>query len=222
MPMLLALDACTATGSVALFEGAHLRGERTVAMKGAAEERLMPAVVALVNAETSWAAIERVVVGGGPGSFTSLRIAASIAKGIVSALGAELWVVPSLALMCPPSDGGGEERYLMALDAMRGEYFVSLIEVDHAGAIQRMGAVERVPVASLAQAAATAKARLVGPSGPMHLTGVPHARRAGALVLGGVAARVDLASWEPDYGRLAEAQVKWEAEHQRPLGQAAR
>jgi tRNA threonylcarbamoyladenosine biosynthesis protein TsaB len=28
---------------------------------------------------------------------------------------------------------------------------------------------------------------------------------------------VDLASWEPDYGRLAEAQVRWEAEHGRAL-----
>jgi hypothetical protein len=27
----------------------------------------------------------------------------------------------------------------------------------------------------------------------------------------------DLASWEPAYGRLAEAQVKWEATHGRPL-----
>jgi tRNA threonylcarbamoyladenosine biosynthesis protein TsaB len=28
---------------------------------------------------------------------------------------------------------------------------------------------------------------------------------------------VDLASWEPSYGRLAEAQVRWEAAHGRPL-----
>ena len=218
--MLLALDACTATGSVALFDGASLRGERTVAMKAATKERLMPAVVDLVNAHTSWAAIARVVVGGGPGSFTSLRIAASIAKGVASALGVELWVVPSLALMDPSGGPGGAARYLMALDAMRGEYFASQVDVDASGAIERIGAVERVPLAALVEAAAKAKAILVGPGGPMHLPGVPHARRAGALVGGGFAARVDLASWEPDYGRLAEAQVKWEAEHQRPLVRA--
>jgi tRNA threonylcarbamoyladenosine biosynthesis protein TsaB len=28
---------------------------------------------------------------------------------------------------------------------------------------------------------------------------------------------VDLGSWEPSYGRLAEAQVKWETQHGRPL-----
>ena len=36
-----------------------------------------------------------------------------------------------------------------------------------------------------------------------------------ALIAGG--GPVDLASWEPVYGRLAEAQVKWEAAHGRPL-----
>ncbi|MDF1506325.1 hypothetical protein, partial [Roseisolibacter sp. H3M3-2] len=30
-------------------------------------------------------------------------------------------------------------------------------------------------------------------------------------------APVDLALWEPDYGRKAEAQVRWEAEHGRAL-----
>jgi hypothetical protein len=39
-------------------------------------------------------------------------------------------------------------------------------------------------------------------------------RLASLVERGGVA---DLASWEPSYGRLAEAQVKWEAEHGRPL-----
>jgi tRNA threonylcarbamoyladenosine biosynthesis protein TsaB len=29
---------------------------------------------------------------------------------------------------------------------------------------------------------------------------------------------VALDTWEPAYGRLAEAQVKWEAAHGRPLG----
>ena len=31
---------------------------------------------------------------------------------------------------------------------------------------------------------------------------------------------VDLDAWEPSYGRLAEAQVKWEAAHGRPLAGA--
>ena len=37
------------------------------------------------------------------------------------------------------------------------------------------------------------------------------------LDMPGAIERVDLDRWEPDYGRLAEAQVKWEAAHGRPL-----
>jgi tRNA threonylcarbamoyladenosine biosynthesis protein TsaB len=46
----------------------------------------------------------------------------------------------------------------------------------------------------------------------------PHARGA-AVLLDEILAhgRVSLDTWEPDYGRLAEAQVKWEAAHGRPL-----
>jgi tRNA threonylcarbamoyladenosine biosynthesis protein TsaB len=42
----------------------------------------------------------------------------------------------------------------------------------------------------------------------------PHAR---AVALMAEPAAVDLATWEPAYGRLAEAQVKWEAAHGRAL-----
>jgi tRNA threonylcarbamoyladenosine biosynthesis protein TsaB len=38
-------------------------------------------------------------------------------------------------------------------------------------------------------------------------------RLSAIVTLGGV----DLDLWEPAYGRLAEAQVKWEAAHGRPL-----
>jgi len=32
---------------------------------------------------------------------------------------------------------------------------------------------------------------------------------------------IAIETWEPDYGRLAEAQVRWEAAHGRPLGASA-
>jgi tRNA threonylcarbamoyladenosine biosynthesis protein TsaB len=57
------------------------------------------------------------------------------------------------------------------------------------------------------------------PVGPAELLEVfPHAR--GASVLGQLTPwppAADLATWEPNYGRLAEAQVKWEAAHGRAL-----
>jgi hypothetical protein len=58
--------------------------------------------------------------------------------------------------------------------------------------------------------------RVIGPG--QQVDAHPHARGV-APILASVmeSGPVDLASWEPDYGRLAEAQVRWEAAHGRPL-----
>jgi hypothetical protein len=70
-------------------------------------------------------------------------------------------------------------------------------------------------LATSAQLAA-AGTRVVGPLEPTPL--FPHARGVAAMLAACVAeGPVDLDAWEPSYGRLAEAQVKWEAAHGRPL-----
>jgi tRNA threonylcarbamoyladenosine biosynthesis protein TsaB len=53
--------------------------------------------------------------------------------------------------------------------------------------------------------------------------GAPHARRLIGLVgrLGGATRVDDVVGWEPTYGRPAEAQVRWEAMHGRPLPHSA-
>src|SRR5262245_4010875 len=97
----LAIEAAVSLGSVAVVREARVLAEREVAMRGAAhEERLMPALAdALAEARVSPREVQRVVCGSGPGSFTSLRIAASIAKGFAVATGATLVAVPSPLLM---------------------------------------------------------------------------------------------------------------------------
>jgi tRNA threonylcarbamoyladenosine biosynthesis protein TsaB len=59
-------------------------------------------------------------------------------------------------------------------------------------------------------------ATLIGPDEA--LVARPEARNVrDCLALIEATGPVDLASWEPVYGRLAEAQVKWEAAHGRAL-----
>ena len=179
----------------------------------------MPAVDrALRDAGSSFDRIDRVVCGGGPGSFTSLRIAASLAKGIAAGRSIPLYSVSSLALIVAGNVSDGPRsarRYLAALDALRGESYVAAFE-HAAGAVRPMGNLRLVPTSELMAVASAEGARLVGPeqSEPWQ----PHAR--GVALLEGLltdSAPVNLAAWEPIYGRLAEAQVKWEATHGRPL-----
>ena len=213
----LALDAATYEGSVAVIRGGRVVTERTVAMRGETEERLMPAVLAaLAEAGCTVRDVERVVCGEGPGSFTSLRIAGAIAKGIAFGNVIPLFAVSSLALVVAGARDLPPGPYLAVLDAMRGERFVAPFARAEDGTLSVLGPSARVTAAEAAQVARRGGASAVGPLEERKVA--PHARGVAPLLdaivrLGAVSAD----AWEPTYGRLAEAQVKWEAAHGRPL-----
>ncbi len=215
----LVVEASTYAGSAALLDGSTLVGERSVAMRGREHEALMPAVAELLlEANVSPRQVGRVVCGAGPGSFTSLRIAASIAKGIALAAGAALVPVSSMALLVASRQPRGAGRFLAAVDAMRGEHYVQAFEQSEAGELELASDLTIVPSAMLRDVAETQRALLIGPQVATGGLVVPHARAAAFITtLIDALPAVDLASWEPAYGRLAEAQVKWESAHGRPL-----
>src|SRR5690606_19867103 len=96
----LALDAAAPIGTVAVLRDGELVARRTIVMRSADEERYLPAALdALEECGASATALDHVVCGAGPGSFTSLRVAGAIAKGLALGTGCPLWEVPSLALI---------------------------------------------------------------------------------------------------------------------------
>jgi tRNA threonylcarbamoyladenosine biosynthesis protein TsaB len=215
----LAIDASTYRGTVAVLDDARLLVQSTATMRGRDAELLMPAVdQVLRDAGRGVRDVQRVICGAGPGSFTSLRIAASIAKGIAVGRSIPLYAVSSLALIVAGNviDGPrGARRYLAVLDAMRGESYVAEFE-HYAGAVRQIGEMRRVPAGEVAAVAETSGARPVGPDQSDNW--LPHAR--GVALMTAVIEEdgpVNLAAWEPVYGRMAEAQVKWEAVHGRAL-----
>ena len=222
-PLLLAIDASTYAGSAALIRGNAVLAECTVAMRGEREERLLPAIAAMLDESGETAtALDALACGAGPGSFTSLRIAASIAKGMAMSLGRPLYAVSSLLLVATgavPALRPG--RYVVLLDAMRGDVYAVTVEMDGAGVGRLVSGIEVIPSASATTYAESANATAIGPAIGPGLT--PHARGFAALAGGDMQGRgmieVDIDSWEPEYGRLAEAQVKWEAAHGRSLSQ---
>ena len=134
----LALDASTYSGTVAVLRDGVVVATREALMRGEREERLMPAVLAaLADAGAVPRDVKRVVCGAGPGSFTSLRIAAGIAKGIAHGAGVPLYAVSSLTLVVagaqPPLSAG---RYVAALDAMRGERYAQRVVVNTDGTMR--------------------------------------------------------------------------------------
>lgn len=212
----LALDASASVGTAAVFRGTDVVASGEVAMKARDSETLLPlAVDVLGRAGVSIGDVERIACGAGPGSFTSLRIAASIAKGFVVARDIPLYAVSSLALIVAANATDAEGRFFAVLDALRGESYGLLVKVSGRSVTtegrHRVVAAEAVP-----GVAKTLGARVVGPGleGSWH----PHAKGSARLFPEMEAVGpVNVARWEPDYGRKAEAQARWEATHGRPL-----
>lgn len=78
----------------------------------------------LAAAGVELAAVDRIAVGVGPGSFTGLRIGIATARGLAQATGAELAGVSTLralALNAPDP----ERTKVAAIDARRGEVFAA-------------------------------------------------------------------------------------------------
>jgi len=110
--------------------------------------------------------------------------------------------------------------YLSVIPAMREEWFAMLIYVSRDREVVARGDAFIVADAALAEAARGLEARTIGPR--QELDFHPHARGVARLMNQIIdAGPVAIETWEPDYGRLAEAQVRWEAAHGRPLGASA-
>ena len=211
----LALDASTYTGTVAVLDDAHVLGAGEAPMRGRDAEHLMPLVESVLReAGVPLARVGRVVCGAGPGSFTSLRIAASMAKGIAVGRDIPLFGVSSLALVVAANAAATAARYLALFDALRGDCYAQLVEC-RGDEVLVPETATLVPAEAIPELAARLSAK---PVGPAHGGWQPHARGVNRLLglLEG-AGPVELASWEPSYGRDAEAQTRWEAAHGRVL-----
>lgn len=224
---LLALDAAPGIASIALVRSGVLVDARALAMRRApdagdrrdtpfADEPLMLAVADILRTAGVRAMdLTHIVCGAGPGGFTSLRIAAALAKGIAHASGAVLQAAPSLAWAAAvraPHVGS----WLVTLDALRGEHYVARVEL--ASGAEDDGRptplVRKYRYLGVhATASLPALADDVGVDGTLAVDASLDAAPIAAGVLACPALSVDLAQWEPDYGRLAEAQARWEAAH---------
>lgn len=173
--------------------------------------------------------IGEVVVADGPGSFTGLRVGATVAKALVAARGVRLWRAP--ALLARVVAAGGPEGTLVVgvSDALRGEVFaaawrlegrdITLVLPPGARSPAALRAALPAPDAVVGYVPGPLRAELRGWTARVQLDQLADARALLALVgrPGGAEPVTDPAAWEPEYGRPAEAQARWEAAHGRSL-----
>ena len=230
--MLLAIETATDSASVALgLPGADPLEENVPGARRHAAALLPMIQTLLRRAGASLDDVSGIVLSDGPGSFTGLRVGASVAKALVHARGIPLWVAPSL-LVRAAGVARGNALVLAVAGALRGEVYAAAYRflpdrihtelapsVRHPDDLVRGGSVPEIvvgeaPADIIAALEAWTGRPVIGPP-----DGSPHAGRLLGLVgHAGGARRVEAAAgWEPVYGRPAEAQARWEMAHGRPL-----
>jgi tRNA threonylcarbamoyladenosine biosynthesis protein TsaB len=110
----LAFDTATNLATSALLEDGKLLGERT----GTPARLLQDVDDLMTSADAEPAELERIVVGTGPGSFTSLRMGLAASRTLAFALDAQVAGVSTLDALA-----AGAPAALPVIDARRREVF---------------------------------------------------------------------------------------------------
>lgn len=144
-----ALDACaaavldTGTSKVIAME--------SQAMKRGHAEALMP-LLARVMKETGipFAALDRIAVTSGPGSFTGLRVGLSAARGIGLAAGKPVVGLTTLSTYAAPIvSEGGEQPVISAIDARHDQVYLQVVSGDGSSLVRpKVASVEEALSAS--------------------------------------------------------------------------
>ncbi len=117
----LAVDTTTSRGSVALVEGARLRGEEHLEDSDKPSLHLLPAIERVLTASgSSPSAVEGFVVTVGPGSFTGLRVGLSTVQGLALAAGRPCLGVCVLDILAEAAAGSVT---FTLMDAYRGDVY---------------------------------------------------------------------------------------------------
>jgi len=131
MATLIAFDTATERMTIALR-----RGERVVAHEGEGGARasatLLPAILALLReAGIAIADLDAIAFGRGPGAFTGLRTACSVAQGLAFGAGKRVLPIDSLLAVAEDARGDAETLRIWAvIDARMDQIYAAEYEHD--------------------------------------------------------------------------------------------
>ncbi len=132
---LLAIETSTECCSVALLHGDALIDRSELAPRRHAELVLPMAESLLAEAGLKRTQLDGIAVGRGPGAFTGVRLAISVAQGLAFALDIPVVTVSSLAALAMQAPRNAA-AILAAIDARMGEVYAGAFAFDADGLIR--------------------------------------------------------------------------------------
>ena len=146
MPTLIAIETSTESCSAALLRDGKLIERSELAPRRHAE-LILPMVESLLDeAGVSRRQLDAVAVGRGPGAFTGVRLAISVAQGLALALDIPVVPVSSLAALAQAAPAR-EGAILAVIDARMGEIYAGTFQRTADGLVEPVSA-ESVGLAS--------------------------------------------------------------------------
>lgn len=134
---LLALETATQWCSVALLEAGGTPLARSELAPRAQTDLVLPMVQALLN-ESGWALsdLDGIAFAHGPGAFTGVRVATSVAQGLAFSAGLPVVGVSTLASCAmSASQEHGPGQWLAAFDARMNQLYVGGYQVTEEGRV---------------------------------------------------------------------------------------
>jgi tRNA threonylcarbamoyladenosine biosynthesis protein TsaB len=145
---LLAIETATEACSVALLCGDALLDRSELAPRRHAELVLPMAEELLAEAGITRRQLDAIAVGRGPGAFTGVRLAISVAQGLALALDIPVVPVSSLATLAMQAPRNGA-AIIAAIDARREEIYAGTFRFDADGGVEPLGLEHVLPASDL-------------------------------------------------------------------------
>lgn len=223
---ILAMDTSNQTMTVAVVENGITVAEQTTNVKRNHSIQLMPAVQRVIqDAGMKIEEIDRVVVAKGPGSYTGVRIAVTVAKTLAWTREIELVGVSSLKVLAGNAPQGIEALVVPIMDARRGNIYTGLYRFVN-GKLEQLEKDQHVSAETWVNRLLERKEPviIVGTDSEKHrevfqrylkdrLVVLPEFQQLPkASVLAWIGAEeepVDVHTFVPEYTKLTEAEEKW-------------
>lgn len=230
---ILAFDSSNQALTVAIIEDEEILTEQIINVKKNHSIQLMPAIdEALRQSKMSLDELDRIAVASGPGSYTGLRIAVTIAKSLAWSKDVDLVGVSTLKVLAANSLSGENKLIVPLIDARRKNIYTALYSRNERGELIQLEEDTHIAAEEwgifLAEKYGDQSIELVGIDAKEFLPifeeklgdkiklapTSQHLPRASALaLLARTEEIVDTHHFIPTYLKLAEAEENWLKEH---------